>query len=69
MCMFSMVVGKKRCVGNAHQTLKVLSDLLGHENQEVSIVIKKNDIYMIYFYSIMNAYSTLIFQLIDPSIC
>ncbi|XP_048780647.2 lisH domain-containing protein ARMC9-like isoform X2 [Ostrea edulis] len=27
--------GKKRCVGNAHQTLKVLSDLLGHENQEI----------------------------------
>lgn len=33
--MLSMAVGKKRCVGNAHQTLKVLSDLLGHENQEV----------------------------------
>lgn len=44
--MLSMVVGKKRCVGNAHQTLKVLSDLLGHENQEVrnSYSIKRNDI-------------------------
>lgn len=42
--MLSMVVGKKRCVGNAHQTLKVLSDLLGHENQEVRTVIKRNDI-------------------------
>lgn len=27
--------GKKRCVKNADQTLKVLSDLLGHENQEI----------------------------------
>ncbi|KAK3104927.1 hypothetical protein FSP39_013356 [Pinctada imbricata] len=27
--------GKKRCETNAHQTLKVLSDLLGHENQEI----------------------------------
>lgn len=27
--------GKKRCVPTAHQTLKVLSDLLGHENQEI----------------------------------
>ncbi|KAL5022853.1 hypothetical protein ScPMuIL_002008 [Solemya velum] len=27
--------GKKRCIQNANQTLKVLSDLLGHENQEV----------------------------------
>ncbi|XP_071147269.1 lisH domain-containing protein ARMC9-like isoform X3 [Mytilus galloprovincialis] len=27
--------GKKRCVQNADQTLKVLSDLLGHENQEI----------------------------------
>ena len=28
--------GKKRCTSNANQTLKVLSDLLGHDNQEVS---------------------------------
>ena len=27
--------GKKRCMSNANQTLKVLSDLLGHDNQEV----------------------------------
>ncbi|CAL1530183.1 unnamed protein product [Lymnaea stagnalis] len=27
--------GKKRCTGKAHQTLKVLSDLLGHENTEI----------------------------------
>ena len=27
--------GKKRCIQNADQTLKVLSDLLGHENQEI----------------------------------
>ncbi|OWF46707.1 LisH domain-containing protein ARMC9 [Mizuhopecten yessoensis] len=27
--------GKKRCVTHANQTLKVLSDLLGHENQEI----------------------------------
>ncbi|GFO05722.1 lish domain-containing protein armc9, partial [Plakobranchus ocellatus] len=27
--------GKKRCVGNSQQTLKVLSDLLGHENTEI----------------------------------
>ncbi|KAL5007772.1 hypothetical protein ScPMuIL_016578 [Solemya velum] len=27
--------GKKRCIQNANQTLKVLSDLLGHENQEI----------------------------------
>ncbi|KAL5017749.1 hypothetical protein ScPMuIL_005167 [Solemya velum] len=27
--------GKKRCYQNANQTLKVLSDLLGHENQEI----------------------------------
>uniref|UniRef100_A0A0B7BQE6 LisH domain-containing protein ARMC9 n=1 Tax=Arion vulgaris TaxID=1028688 RepID=A0A0B7BQE6_9EUPU len=27
--------GKKRCMGNAHQTLKVLSDLLGHDNTEI----------------------------------
>lgn len=27
--------GKKRCIKNADQTLKVLSDLLGHENQEI----------------------------------
>ncbi|XP_059167158.1 lisH domain-containing protein ARMC9-like [Physella acuta] len=27
--------GKKRCVRNAHQTLKVLSDLLGHDNVEI----------------------------------
>ena len=30
------VSGKKRCVPNVHKTLQVLSDLLGHENQEVS---------------------------------
>ena len=28
--------GKKRCTSIANQTLKVLSDLLGHDNQEVS---------------------------------
>lgn len=28
--------GKKKCATNAHKTLKVLSDLLGHENAEVS---------------------------------
>ncbi|XP_052213977.1 lisH domain-containing protein ARMC9-like isoform X2 [Dreissena polymorpha] len=27
--------GKKRCAPNANQTLKVLSDLLGHDNQEI----------------------------------
>ncbi|XP_070206973.1 lisH domain-containing protein ARMC9-like isoform X2 [Littorina saxatilis] len=27
--------GKKRCGANAHQTLQVLSDLLGHDNQEI----------------------------------
>lgn len=27
--------GKKRCMSNANQTLKVLSDLLGHDNQEI----------------------------------
>ena len=27
--------GKKRCTSIANQTLKVLSDLLGHDNQEV----------------------------------
>lgn len=27
--------GKKRCVTHANQTLKVLSDLLGHDNQEI----------------------------------
>ncbi|XP_033763638.1 lisH domain-containing protein ARMC9-like isoform X2 [Pecten maximus] len=27
--------GKRRCVTHANQTLKVLSDLLGHENQEI----------------------------------
>lgn len=27
--------GKKRCATNANQTLKVLSDLLGHDNQEI----------------------------------
>ena len=27
--------GKKKCIGNSHQTLKVLSDLLGHDNTEV----------------------------------
>lgn len=55
--MLLMVVGKKRCVGNAHQTLKVLSDLLGHENQEVSNSNKKKSIFnMICFYSIMNTY-------------
>lgn len=53
--MLLMVVGKKRCVGNAHQTLKVLSDLLGHENQEVSNSYKKKSIFNI-CYSIMNTY-------------
>ena len=28
-------VGKQKCVGHAQQVLKVLSDLLGHENQEI----------------------------------
>lgn len=28
--------GKRKCAENAQQVLKVLSDLLGHENQEVS---------------------------------
>ncbi|XP_005104437.1 lisH domain-containing protein ARMC9 [Aplysia californica] len=27
--------GKKKCIGNSHQTLKVLSDLLGHDNTEI----------------------------------
>ncbi|PVD35296.1 hypothetical protein C0Q70_02256 [Pomacea canaliculata] len=27
--------GKKRCAAHAHQTLQILSDLLGHDNQEI----------------------------------
>ena len=30
------ILGKRKCSENAQQVLKVLSDLLGHENQEVS---------------------------------
>jgi hypothetical protein len=32
----SVCLGKRKCIENAHKVLKVLSDLLGHENQEVS---------------------------------
>ena len=35
LCLRS--AGKRKCVPIAHKTLKVLSDLLGHENLEVNI--------------------------------
>lgn len=37
--IISIIAGKKRCGANAHQTLQVLSDLLGHDNQEVSVCV------------------------------
>ncbi len=37
--MHLCVVGKLKCADNAAQVLKVLSDLLGHDNQEVSDVV------------------------------
>ena len=35
LCNNLMLSGKQKCVDNAQQVLKVLSDLLGHENQEI----------------------------------
>ena len=32
--------GKRKCVECAQQVLKVLIDLLGHDNKEVSVTIK-----------------------------
>ena len=30
-----VLIGKRKCVENSQKILKVLTDLLGHENQEV----------------------------------
>ena len=35
LCNDLVFSGKQKCVDNAQQVLKVLSDLLGHENQEI----------------------------------
>ena len=37
-----IITGKQRCAGIARQILKVLSDLLGHENTDVSIKTTTN---------------------------
>ena len=34
--MLSLLTGKRSCIPHSTKILKVLSDLLGHENQEVS---------------------------------
>lgn len=35
VCLFVRVTGKRKCAENTKHVLKVLTDLLGHENQEV----------------------------------
>ena len=49
--LLCVLTGKRKCVENSQKILKVLTDLLGHENQEV-VFIHVHSSYVVFFFNL-----------------